>query len=117
MFDGAWWPRTRDLESELPDLVTALEAHVGPIVRVGLDTSTWDLVPRSVQVGGLEVRIARFSASDNTMSLSRGMQDQFVLLVIPPNTPATLAATAMARAATSGNRGSAADLLTTPHAA
>lgn len=89
MFDGAWWPRTRDLEAELPDLITALSAHYGPIVRVGLDTSTWDTVPRSVQVAGLLVRIGRFSASGDTMSLTRGLQDQFVLLVIPRTPPPT----------------------------
>ncbi|MFJ1703529.1 DUF5994 family protein [Kitasatospora sp. NPDC088346] len=113
MFDGAWWPRTRYLEAELPDLITALSAHCGRILRVGLDTSTWDTVPRSVQVDGLLVRIGRFSASGNTMSLSRGLQDQFVLLVIPPDTPAHTAAAAMAHAATPGNSSTATDLLHT----
>ncbi|MEU9128291.1 DUF5994 family protein [Kitasatospora sp. NPDC048540] len=111
MFDGAWWPRTLHIEDELPDLITALSAHYGHILRVGLDTSAWDTVPRSVQVHGLEVRIARFSASGDTMSLTRGLQDQFVLLVVPPDTDPLLAATAMSRAAGSGNRATAAELL------
>ncbi|WP_373311846.1 DUF5994 family protein [Streptomyces aurantiogriseus] len=28
-FDGAWWPRSRDLESQLPGLLTALTARPG----------------------------------------------------------------------------------------
>ncbi|WP_324616536.1 DUF5994 family protein [Streptomyces sp. NRRL B-3229] len=38
-FDGAWWPRTRDLKSQLSALLTALTAHLGPVARVGLDAS------------------------------------------------------------------------------
>ncbi|MEV4613798.1 DUF5994 family protein [Kitasatospora sp. NPDC049258] len=117
MFDGAWWPRTHRIEDELPDLITALSAHFGPILRVGLDTSTWDTVPRSIQVHGLEVRIAPFSASGDTMTLTRGLQDQFVLLVIPPDTAPHLAAAAMTHAAGTGNHATAADLLTPHHPA
>ncbi|MFE1553753.1 DUF5994 family protein, partial [Streptomyces sp. NPDC058734] len=37
LLDGAWWPRSRDVTIELPALITALTAHLGPITRVGLD--------------------------------------------------------------------------------
>lgn len=39
--DGAWWPRSRDIAGELPDLVSALSEYLGPITRVGLDTDAW----------------------------------------------------------------------------
>ncbi|MFI9247990.1 DUF5994 family protein, partial [Streptomyces sp. NPDC053086] len=52
MFDGAWWPRSKHVLAELPDLITALSAHLGRIVRVGLDTSAWYEVPRSVAGAG-----------------------------------------------------------------
>jgi len=41
-YDGAWWPRSNHVRVELPDLITALTAHLGRIVRVGLDAEAWD---------------------------------------------------------------------------
>src|SRR4051812_35019694 len=36
--DGGWWPRSRDLRAELPDLIASLSAQlggrVGPILRI-----------------------------------------------------------------------------------
>lgn len=114
MFDGAWWPRSRDIRAELPGLITALTAHLGPIARVGLDTGAWDDVPRVLMIDGLAVRVGRFSASDDTISVTRGLQDHFLLLVVPPWADPDEAATAMAAAARTGNRGTAAQLLAPP---
>ncbi|WP_221521562.1 DUF5994 family protein [Kitasatospora kifunensis] len=111
MFDGAWWPRTRNVQAELPDLITALSAHLGRILRVGLDTMAWNAVPDSVVADGLVVRIGWFAASDQTISLTRGLQDHFLLLVVPPGTDPRTAAAAMAGAAATGNHRSAAELL------
>lgn len=112
MFDGAWWPRTADVRAELPDLITALGAHLGPILRVGLDTVAWRHVPRSVAVNGLAVKIGLFTADGGTISLTRGFQDHFLLLVVPPGTDPRTAAAAMAGAAETGNRTPAVELLT-----
>ncbi|MFD0408928.1 DUF5994 family protein [Kitasatospora sp. NPDC127116] len=38
VLDGARWPCSNHVLAELPDLVTALGAHLGRIARVGLDT-------------------------------------------------------------------------------
>ncbi|WP_236655881.1 DUF5994 family protein [Streptacidiphilus jiangxiensis] len=112
LFDGAWWPRSRHVRNELPDLVTALSAHLGSVLRVGLDTVTWDEVPRTVTVDGRVVRISWFSGCDWTISLTRGFQDHFLLLVIPAATDARTASAAMEGAAMLGNRRTAAQLLT-----
>jgi len=111
MFDGAWWPRTQDVRSELPDLITALSAHLGRIVRVGLDSASWSEAPRSVFANGLTVRIGWFDAREETISLTRGFQDHFLLLVVPPGTLPATAAIAMAGAAMTGNHTPAAELL------
>ncbi|MER7758005.1 DUF5994 family protein [Kitasatospora sp. NPDC097643] len=111
VFDGAWWPRSKDALVELPDLITALRAHLGRIIRVGLDTSAWDDVPRSVVVDGVGVRINWFAGSDATISLTCGFQDHFLLLVVPPRTDPETASTAMAAAAVTGNHTPAAELL------
>lgn len=111
VFDGAWWPRSNRVEAELPDLITALAAHVGRIVRVGLDTGAWDDVPRSVTVDGRAIRISWFPGSDRTISLSLGFQNHLRLLVVPPETGAGAARAAMAEAAGHDNRATAAELL------
>ncbi|MFC5665896.1 DUF5994 family protein [Kitasatospora misakiensis] len=111
IFDGAWWPRSNDVAAELPDLLTALGAHVGRILRVGLDTSAWAGVPRSVAANGLTIRINRFAGSDETISVTRGFQDHFLLLVVPPGTDPATAASAMAGASATGNHTPAAELL------
>ncbi|WP_405363750.1 DUF5994 family protein [Kitasatospora sp. NBC_00085] len=111
VFDGAWWPRSNDIRAELPDLITALGVHLGRIVRVGLDSAAWTDIPRSVLVDGLVVRIGWFAGSDETISLTRGFQDHFLLLVVPPGTDPGIAAFAMAGAAAAGNHTPAAELL------
>lgn len=83
-FDGAWWPRTRDFESELSGLLTALTARLGPIARVGLDASDWDVSPGHLFVDGHMVRVDWSAVGDNTMIVTRGDQDHFLFLVIPP---------------------------------
>ncbi|MFE7170256.1 DUF5994 family protein [Streptomyces sp. NPDC057616] len=83
-FDGAWWPRTRDLKTQLSALLTALTARPGPIARVGLDAGDWDGAPGHVFVDGHMVRIDRSVVGDNTMIVTRGDQDHFLFLVIRP---------------------------------
>ncbi|WP_328955682.1 DUF5994 family protein [Kitasatospora purpeofusca] len=111
VFDGAWWPRSNHIAAELPDLITALGAHFGRIVRVGLDISAWDGVPRSVAANGLMIRINWFTGSDATISVTRGFQDHFLLLVVPPGTSPVTASSAMAGASATGNHSPAAELL------
>ncbi|MFD7610090.1 DUF5994 family protein [Streptomyces sp. NPDC059828] len=111
VFDGAWWPRSHHVLAELPDLITALGAHLGRIIRIGLDTSAWDGVPRSVVVNGVMVRVNWFAGSDATISVTRGFQDHFLLLVVPPGTAPDTAASAMTGASATGNHTPAAELL------
>ncbi|WP_052438380.1 DUF5994 family protein [Streptacidiphilus jiangxiensis] len=111
MFDGAWWPRSNRVRVELPDLITALAAHVGRILRVGLDIGAWDEVPRTVMANGLVVRINWFAGCDGTVSITRGFQDHFLLLVVPPGTDDRTASAAMAQASVTENHRPAAELL------
>lgn len=111
LFDGAWWPRSNDIEAELPDLITALTVHLGRIRRVALDTQAWGGVPRSVTVNGDTVKIGCLAASVGTIALSHGIQDHRLFLVVPPETAWHTAAAAMAVAAMTGNRTPAGELL------
>ncbi|MCU7820985.1 DUF5994 family protein [Kitasatospora sp. DSM 101779] len=111
LFDGAWWPRSNNACVELPDLLTALAAHLGQVVRVSLDTSAWRAVPRYVDANGLTVPVSWPASSSHTLSIARGSQDEFLLLVIPSDTDPRTAAAVMARASSAGNRTPATELL------
>jgi len=110
-FDGAWWPRSRDLESQLSGLLAALTARLGPLARVGLDAGAWDERPGHLVVDGRTVRIDWAAVDDDTMIVTRGDQDHFLFLVIPPQTSPSLARAAMAMAVRGDNHASAERIL------
>jgi len=112
MFDGAWWPRSRRLDRELPALVLALRDVVGPVLHVAVERSAWDDLPSRVTVDGRVVRVNCFSSSTHTMSVGGGHQDHFLLMVVPPRTRAAVAKAAMRAASRPGNSTSALRLLT-----
>ena len=43
--DGAWWPRSDDLMTELPDLVAVLSVRLGTISRVMYNPTEWRTTP------------------------------------------------------------------------
>lgn len=116
LLDGAWWPRSRDVTIELPALITALTAHLGPITRVGLDTSAWRDIPTRLVIDGQVVHLDADSVGDDTVLVTRGHNDHFALLVVPPDTSADAAREAMARAVRADNETQATQILiaTTP---
>src|SRR4051812_18828692 len=59
--DGGWWPRSRNANVELPDLISLLNAKVGVVVRLGIDARDWDDIPHRITVGGHVVRIGRYA--------------------------------------------------------
>ncbi|MEU7035607.1 DUF5994 family protein [Streptomyces sp. NPDC046237] len=111
VLDGAWWPRSRTVGGELPALIEALTAHLGPITRVGLDTAAWEEVPTRVVVGDRVVHLDSFPVGDDTVLITRGESDHFALLVVPPDTTPDAARDAMARAVDAGNVTRAAEIL------
>ncbi|KOG36569.1 MULTISPECIES: DUF5994 family protein [Streptomyces] len=115
VLDGAWWPRSRDVATELPALVRALTAHLGPVTRVGLDTDAWEEVPTRVVVDDRVVHLDSFPVGDDTVLITRGDTDHFALLVVPPDTTPDAARAAMARAVDAGNVTQAAEILVAPH--
>jgi Family of unknown function (DUF5994) len=110
--DGGWWPRSRDPEAELPDLIRGLESSLGVITRVALNPDAWDSAPRQVAIDGRRVHVGWFRAMNpHTICLTSAVQDRFVLLVVPPQATTAAAATAMAMAADPANSAGPADLL------
>ncbi|GEC03024.1 hypothetical protein SSP24_06790 [Streptomyces spinoverrucosus] len=103
VLDGAWWPRSRDIAAELPQLITALTEYLGPITRVGLDADAWERLPMRMTIDDRLVHIDSFPVGDDTVLVTRGEQDLFSLLVVPPHATPDAARAAMAEAVRAGS--------------
>ncbi|WP_183064106.1 DUF5994 family protein [Streptomyces sp. gCLA4] len=102
--DGAWWPRSRDLEAELPALAAALDETWGRITRVSVNPSRWPVVPRTVAVAGHLLHVGWFTEQDpDKLILLSYTVGRWDLLVIPPETEPAAATRLLAAAATPGS--------------
>ncbi|MFH9084565.1 DUF5994 family protein [Streptomyces sp. NPDC017673] len=100
LLDGAWWPRSRDLLSELPALTDVLDPLWGRITRIAVNPEHWPVIPRQVPVGGHTVKVGWFTPEldpHKLLLLSYGT-GRWDLLVVPPGTGAESAARLMAAA-------------------
>ncbi|MFI1446137.1 DUF5994 family protein [Streptomyces virginiae] len=102
--DGAWWPRSRDLEAELPALAAALDETWGRVTRVTVNPSRWPVVPRTVAVDGRVLHVGWFTEQDpDKLILLSYTVGRWDLLVIPPGTEPAAASRLMAVAAIPGS--------------
>lgn len=88
-FDGAWWPRSLDLATELPPLLAALAERWGYITHVTVDGSTWLPGASAMVLGGRTLRVIRSTSSGHRHSaclLVRGV-GRCDLVVVPPDAP------------------------------
>jgi hypothetical protein len=100
LLDGAWWPRSRDLLSELPALTDVLDPLWGRITRIAVNPEHWPVIPRKIPVDGHIVKVGWFTPEidpHKLLLLSYGTS-RWDLLVIPPETGADSAARLMAAA-------------------
>ncbi len=102
--DGAWWPRSRDLETELPALAAALDEPWGRITRVSLNPSRWPVIPRTVPMAGRMLHVGWFTEQDpDKLILLSYTVGRWDLLVIPPETEPASAARLMTAASIPGS--------------
>jgi hypothetical protein len=89
-FDGAWWPRSRLLAVELPELVAALGGLGVRVERFTYAVDAWDEPPaRKVVVAGRTVRTGAFRSMDRQLvSLTVDDERRLDLLVVPPEADA-----------------------------
>ncbi|MFI0242143.1 DUF5994 family protein [Streptomyces sp. NPDC016845] len=99
--DGAWWPRSSDVLTELPQLLAGLPRIWGDISSVTVNGAMWSVAPGRMLVANQLVRLHRSpTASDpHTIVLLNPGRGRWDLLVVPPDTPAEAAALLMSRAA------------------
>ena len=85
-FDGAWWPRSRDLAVEVPELIAALDTMGVRVERFTYPVEPWLPVDRKVVVYGRTVRTGGFRNMDPqlvSLTLAEGSR-RVDLLVVPP---------------------------------
>jgi Family of unknown function (DUF5994) len=84
--DGAWWPHSADLMTELPDLLSVLGVRLGAIGRVVYNVNEWTNVPAKFATGGRMVRLDGYHRQPvNTIEVLGLNRNKIVLLVVSPD--------------------------------
>ena len=93
---GAWWPRSDQLHTELPLLLTALSSRVGSVDRVIYDETSWAPASSRMEFRGRSVVLeGSHNESADTLSVIGEGFGRLVLLIVPPYTNPTRAYTAV----------------------
>lgn len=110
--DGGWWPQSRDLATELADLVDHFPADRSRVVRALYSPPDWDTPPRRVPVAGGYVKVG-FFPRDDTHQIHLRLYDTTTvhLLVVPFGMSQTRGTAAMRAASVAGSNETATDLL------
>jgi hypothetical protein len=100
LLDGAWWPRSRELDAELAALAAVLDPLWGRVTRVTVNPGQWPIVPRKVPVAGHVVKVGWFrdEQDPHELLLLSYRSGRWNLLVVPPRTDPDTAAWLMAAA-------------------
>lgn len=110
--DGAWWPSSGDLLTELPGLLSALSVRVGSIRRVKYNRSEWATAPAEFVTDGRTVRLDGYKRQPvNTLEVVGADRRPITLLVVPPRTNPDQAHETMVTAAAPKNDSSVDALL------
>lgn len=109
--DGGWWPRSRNLEEQLPALLAALRERLGRVESVSYHLGDWEKPPRRVSLDGVVVRLAgyRFQPAGSIDVIARDRR--VTLLVIGPEQSEQVAHRALATSAQQTNADDVATLL------
>jgi hypothetical protein len=114
LLDGAWWPRSTDLLTELPALVVALDDRRGPVTHLMLGADTAGPHPRQLTAAGRRVRLGWFASQPaGLLTVICGDRERIDLLVVPAAATPAAAALVMAAAAQVANTRHAPELLAT----
>lgn len=110
--DGAWWPHSRSLVDELPDLLAVLSVRLGPIERVVYSLANWFRTPDRIVALGRSVRLDGYHYQPmNTVYVVGVNRERLTLLVLAPETDPGYSHRTMMRAAAPNNATTADDLL------
>jgi len=112
--DGAWWPRSLDLATELPALAEVLSVRLGSVRQIVYALASWDDAPRRIEFDGHPVRLEGFRSQDeDAISVVALDRRRIRLLVVPPSAEEQAGHDAMMAAGERDNIDSPATILTT----
>ncbi|MEW2166470.1 DUF5994 family protein [Streptomyces sp. NPDC007084] len=99
--DGAWWPRSYELLTELPDLLAGLPNAWGHVSSVTVNGTAWSALPGRILVANQVVRLhtAAAGSGPQTIVLVAPGEGRWDLLVVPPDTTEAEAEPLMSAAA------------------
>lgn len=111
--DGAWWPRSRDLQREARVLVDEFPADRGRVHRLLVSPPDWDRTGARVQSRRGAVKVGMFPRDDAAHVVVLTLHDgtRLRLLVVAAATPTAAARSLMEQASATGNRRDAATLI------
>ena len=109
--DGAWWPRSHDLEAELSAVVPVLADRRGSVERVSYQLSDWGTAARVVKAGGGLVRLSGFRSQTAGTIDVLGPRRRVTLLVVPAETSPQIAHDALVTASRHDNADTVGSLL------
>ncbi|UMP07127.1 DUF5994 family protein [Amycolatopsis sp. EV170708-02-1] len=91
--DGAWWPASRDLATELPFLLVVLAVQLERVERVTYNLTAWPPAPLRLAVESGKVRLEGFHSqhTDTVTVIGTAGRRRLTLLVVPPETEPDLA--------------------------
>ncbi|MGO9692960.1 MAG: DUF5994 family protein [Mycobacterium sp.] len=110
--DGAWWPRSDDLMTELPDLIAVLSVRQGAISRVVYNLTEWRTTPTELVTSGRAVQLDGYRGQPpGTVEVLDAKGNKIVLLVVPFHIDPDQAHAIVMAAAAPGNVSSVDNLL------
>lgn len=110
--DGAWWPRSDDLDAEAPSLVQEVARDRGRPVRLSYDLSGWRAGSTRMSLGPYTVRFDGFRGrGPDLIHLTDVDHHILTLLVVPPVSSPVAAARMLHEASLRGNHDTPAMLL------
>jgi hypothetical protein len=101
--DGGWWPRSRDLPAELPELLAVLAVRLGPVESVSYHLDTWGPTPRRIVLDGRLVRLAGYRSQHPATIDVISAAHRVTLLVVAPDAAPEAAHGALMAAGHRGN--------------
>ena len=102
---GAWWPRSTDLEQEITPMLAAAATRFRAVVGVLLNQNEWPGTTPSWQPhASSKPKISWYGTQEpHTVVLRCGDMSRVVLLLLPPDTPESVALSATFLACRPGN--------------
>ena len=85
--DGAWWPSSTNLVSELPALLSTLAERLGRVVMVGYLRNGWTNTPPEIDIAGQTIELLGFDSAEPASVILIGNDGHHLTLrVIAPET-------------------------------